>query len=238
MCRRAPACRPRLIYAWLRRFHGAGQRHDGGDREPARGTGRARLPQHLRAWSRGVDLDAVPAGAARGLGRPAAAGLPLCRPGGGGEEHRRLPRPRPARLEGRGRRRAAAAPRCSATIPNVHFTGPRYGEALARAYAGRRRVRVPEPDRHVRPGDPGGAGLRHAGRGLPGHRPEGRAGRRGAHGRRGATPICAPRRWRRWRRDRAACRAHAERFSWRACAETFLSHLVPLLPSPASIGRS
>lgn len=28
--------------------------------------------------------------------------------------------------------------------------------------------------------------------------------------------------------DRAACRAYAERFSWRACAETFLSHLVPL----------
>ena len=28
--------------------------------------------------------------------------------------------------------------------------------------------------------------------------------------------------------DRAACRTHAERFSWRACAEMFLSHLVPL----------
>ncbi len=28
--------------------------------------------------------------------------------------------------------------------------------------------------------------------------------------------------------DRASCRAHAERFSWRACAETFLSHLVPI----------
>jgi len=28
--------------------------------------------------------------------------------------------------------------------------------------------------------------------------------------------------------DRAACRALAETFSWRACAETFLSHLVPL----------
>ncbi len=28
--------------------------------------------------------------------------------------------------------------------------------------------------------------------------------------------------------DRALCRAHAERFSWRACAEIFLSHLVPL----------
>jgi glycosyltransferase involved in cell wall biosynthesis len=28
--------------------------------------------------------------------------------------------------------------------------------------------------------------------------------------------------------DRAACRAHAERYSWRACAELFLSHLVPM----------
>ena len=28
--------------------------------------------------------------------------------------------------------------------------------------------------------------------------------------------------------DRVACRAHAEMFSWPACAETFLSHLVPL----------
>jgi glycosyltransferase involved in cell wall biosynthesis len=28
--------------------------------------------------------------------------------------------------------------------------------------------------------------------------------------------------------DRRLCREHAERFSWRACAEIFLSHLVPL----------
>ena len=28
--------------------------------------------------------------------------------------------------------------------------------------------------------------------------------------------------------DRAACRRHAERFSWRACAEAFLSNLVPV----------
>ena len=40
--------------------------------------------------------------------------------------------------------------------------------------------------------------------------------------------ICAPPRWRRLTADRAACRAHAERYSWRACAEVFLSHLVPL----------
>jgi glycosyltransferase involved in cell wall biosynthesis len=28
--------------------------------------------------------------------------------------------------------------------------------------------------------------------------------------------------------DRAACRAHAELYSWRACADLFLSHLMPL----------
>jgi hypothetical protein len=28
--------------------------------------------------------------------------------------------------------------------------------------------------------------------------------------------------------DRAACREHAERFSWQACAERFLANLVPL----------
>jgi glycosyltransferase involved in cell wall biosynthesis len=34
--------------------------------------------------------------------------------------------------------------------------------------------------------------------------------------------------------NRAACRAHAERYSWRACAEIFLSHLVPLIAVPAA----
>jgi glycosyltransferase involved in cell wall biosynthesis len=29
--------------------------------------------------------------------------------------------------------------------------------------------------------------------------------------------------------DRVACRAQAERYSWRACDEMFLSHLVPLM---------
>jgi glycosyltransferase involved in cell wall biosynthesis len=34
--------------------------------------------------------------------------------------------------------------------------------------------------------------------------------------------------------DRAACRAHAERFSWRACAETFAENLVPAAPGCAT----
>ena len=60
--------------------------------------------------------------------------------------------------------------------PKVLFTGPRYGEALARAYAGGDVFVFPVADRHVRPGDPGGPGLRHAGRGLPGDRTQGRSG--------------------------------------------------------------
>jgi glycosyltransferase involved in cell wall biosynthesis len=32
--------------------------------------------------------------------------------------------------------------------------------------------------------------------------------------------------------DRAACRRHAEQYSWRTCAETFLSHLMPLMRQP------
>lgn len=33
--------------------------------------------------------------------------------------------------------------------------------------------------------------------------------------------------------DRAACRAYAERFSWRACATTFRDCLAPMFPAPA-----
>ena len=103
----------------------------------------ARGFRNIRAWSRGVDLELFKPCPARGL-EPAGPDLPLCRPRGGGEEHRRLPRPGPAGLQGRGGRRARSWPRCGATIPSVLFTGPRYGEALARAYAGARRVRVPQ----------------------------------------------------------------------------------------------
>ena len=38
--------------------------------------------------------------------------------------------------------------------------------------------------------------------------------------------------------DRSACRAHAERFGWRACAQTFLEALVPLAPDQARPGQT
>jgi glycosyltransferase involved in cell wall biosynthesis len=43
--------------------------------------------------------------------------------------------------------------------PDVHFAGARFGCG--------RRLRLPQPDRHLRPRPPGGAGLGAAGRGLP-----------------------------------------------------------------------
>ena len=125
LCLDAPVPRRRRRAPWWRR-------------QSLRDELAARGFRNIRAWSRGVDLDAVQAGAARGLGT-AAAGVPLCRPGGGGEEHRRVPRSRPAGLEGRGRRRAAAWRRCGASIRTCC--------SPARATA--RRWRAPTPARDV-----------------------------------------------------------------------------------------
>ena len=66
---------------------------------------------------------------------PASADFPLCRARGGGEEYRRLPRSRSAGFEGRGRRRSDSVA-SAAEYPNVLFTGPLRGAALAHAYAG------------------------------------------------------------------------------------------------------
>jgi glycosyltransferase involved in cell wall biosynthesis len=111
--------------------------------------------------------------------------------------------------------------------PTVTFTGPRTGSALGRAYAG--------ADVFVFPSltDTFGLVLLEAlASGTPvaaydvtGPRDVlagalGRVGAVDADLRRAALAALDG--------DRAACRAHAERFSWRACAEMFLSHLVPL----------
>jgi len=123
-------------------------RHDGGDRESAPRIGNARFSQHCRAWSRGVDLELFRPEAATRLGA-AGPGVPVCRPGRGGEEHRRVSRPRPAGVEGGGRRRPAA--RVLATAPS----GRAFCRRAARGGAGGglcrcRRVRVSLADRYVR----------------------------------------------------------------------------------------
>ena len=214
----------RPVYAWMRRFHGAAQgtmvaTQSLRDELTARGF------RNIRPWSRGVDLElfkpepredwGLPRPVFLYVGRVAVeknigAFLDLDLPGskvvvGGGPILSRLQR----------------------EYPDVLFTGPRYGEALARAYAG--------ADVFVFPSrtDTFGLVLLEA---LACGTPVAAFPVTGpidvladAHGRIGAVnadlraaaleALTA---------DRAACRVHAESYSWRVCAEVFLSHLVPL----------
>ena len=212
------------LYAWLRGFHNSGQ-----GMMVATESLRDELSQRgfrgVRAWSRGVDLEVFrPAPALQwDLPRPVfayvgrvsvekniGAFLDLDLPGskvvvGGGPQLASLQR----------------------AYPKVHFTGPRYGAELAAAYAG--------SDVFVFPSRTDTFGLvileaLACGTPVAAYDVTGprdvladAAGCIGAVGpdlRASALAALAA--------DRAACRAHAERFSWRACAEAFLSHLVPL----------
>ncbi len=213
---------PEFAYRFLRWFHGAGQ-----GMMVATASLRDELAERgfraIRSWSRGVDLalfqpypDAkwdLPGPVFLYVGRVAVeknigAFLDLDLPGskvvvGGGPQLAALKR----------------------AYPKVHFTGPRHGEALARAYAG--------ADVFVFPSltDTFGLVILEA---LACGTPV------------AAYPVTGPRdiltnptagavhvdlrqaALSALDADRAACRAHAETFSWRACAENFLSHLVPL----------
>ncbi len=212
------------LYAWMRFFHCAGQ-----GIMVATASLREELAlrgfRRIRDWSRGVDLDLfkpepreewnLPRPVFAYVGRIAVeknirAFLDLDLPGskvvvGGGPMLSTLQK----------------------EYPGVHFTGPRFGEALARAYAG--------SDVFVFPSltDTFGlvileslaCGTPVAAFDVTGPKDvlaaaDGKIGAVSNDLREAALSALDA--------DRAACRAHAERFSWRACAETFLSHLVPL----------
>ena len=213
------------LYAWIRWFHA-----------PTSGVMVAtqslrddlaeRGFRNIKAWTRGVDLDLfrphdrgdfldLPRPVFVYIGRVAvekniAAFLDLDLPGtkvvvGGG--------PQLASLQ--------------AAYPAVRFTGPRFGDKLSRSYA--------SADVFVFPSvtDTFGLVLLEAlacGTPVAAYPVTGPidvlAGTDGAVGavrqdlRQAALAALQA--------DRSACRAHAERFSWRACAETFIEHLVPV----------
>ncbi len=212
---------PALAYSFLRWFHAAGRGMMVAT-ESLRMELAGRGFRDIREWSRGVDLElfrprpaarlALPGPVFMYVGRVAVeknigAFLDLDLPGskvvvGGGPQLAALKRAYPA----------------------VHFAGPKYGEALAEAYA--------SGDVFVFPSltDTFGLVILEA---LACGTPV------------AAFPVTGPRDiltpdvgavnddlraacLAALHADRAACRAHAERYSWRACAETFLSHLVPL----------
>ena len=217
----------RPIYAWMRRFHSASS----GTMVATvslREELAARGFHNIRAWSRGVDLTlfkpepqedwGLPRPVFLYVGRVAVeknigAFLDLDLPGskvvvGGGPALAGLRR----------------------DYKSVHFTGPRFGEALARAYAG--------ADVFVFPSltDTFGLVLLEAlacgtpVAAFPVTGPKdvlanaaGMIGAVDADLRKAALAALGA--------DRTACRVHAESYSWRACAETFLAHLVPLRPA-------
>jgi glycosyltransferase involved in cell wall biosynthesis len=209
----------------MRRFHGASQgtmvaTQSLRDELVGRGF------RNIRSWSRGVDLElfrpmpredwGVPGPIFLYVGRVAiekniGAFLDLDLPGskvvvGGGPQLAALRR----------------------EYPNVLFTGPRYGEALAHAYASGDVFVFPSLTdtfglvilESLACGTPVAA--------FPVTGPKdvladaaGKIGAVNTNLRIAALDALTA--------DRAACRAHAERYSWRTCAETFLSHLVPLM---------
>jgi glycosyltransferase involved in cell wall biosynthesis len=214
---------PRFLYAWLRRFHGGGH-----GMMVATASLRSELAgrgfRDIRTWSRGVDLALfapepredweLPRPVFLYVGRVAVeknirAFLDLELPGskvvvGGGPQLARLQRDYSA----------------------VRFTGPRQGAALARAYAGADVFVFPSLTdtfglvilEALACGTPVAA--------FPVTGPKDvlaeATGKIGAvDGDLRAAAISA------LNADRHACRAHAERFSWRACAEMFLANLVP-----------
>jgi glycosyltransferase involved in cell wall biosynthesis len=214
---------PRIPYALLRRFHGAGS-----GLMVATESLRRDLAAHgfsnLRAWSRGVDLDLfrpeprhdwqLPGPVFLYVGRVAVeknirAFLDLDLPGS-------------KVVVGDGPQLAALQRR----YPGVHFAGALHGAALARAYAG--------ADVFVFPSltDTFGLVLLEA---LACGTPV------------AAFPVTGPvdvlegaanigaldedlrtACLRALQADRAACRAHAEQFSWQACAQRFVANLAPL----------
>ncbi len=216
----------RLSYAWLRRFHAAGHGLMVAT-ESLRQELAARGFRDLRAWSRGVDLalfQPEPRDEYPGLARPVCLYVGRVAVEKNIGAFLALDLPGSKVVVGDGPQLAAL----KRDYPGVHFAGVKHGEALSRAYAGADVMVFPSltdtfglvmleslacgtpvaafpvtgpKDVLVGGGDAIGAvdtDLRTA------------VLRALANG------------------DRIACRAFAETFSWRACAERFVTNLAPI----------
>jgi glycosyltransferase involved in cell wall biosynthesis len=216
----------RLSYAWLRRFHAAGRGLMVAT-ESLRQELAGRGFRDLRAWSRGVDLSQFrpePREAWEGMARPVflyvgrvavekniAAFLDLALPGS-------------KVVVGEGPQLAAL----KGGYPSVHFAGIRHGEALSAAYAGADVMVFPSLT------DTFGlvileslaCGTPVAAYPVTGPKDVLAAGGSAVGAVADDLRQAALDAWAKG--DRAACRRYAETFSWRACAERFVTNLVPI----------
>ena len=214
----------RPIYAWMRRFHSAGSGTMVAT-ESLRQELSSRGFRNIREWSRGVDLDLFTPehGEKWDLPRPVFLYVGRLAVEKNIKAFLELDLPGSRVVVGDGPMLASLR----REYPEVTFTGPRYGEALARAYAGADVFVFPSLTdtfglvilEALACGTPVAAypvtGPKDVMSGA-----KGMIGAMNADLRQAAlTALTA---------DRSACRMHAERYSWRACARTFLSHLVPM----------
>jgi glycosyltransferase involved in cell wall biosynthesis len=216
----------RISYAWLRRFHAAGHGLMVAT-ESLRQELAARGFRDLREWSRGVDLSQFqpePREAYQGLARPISlyVGRVAVEKNIGAFLSLQLPGSKV--VVGDGPQLAAL----KREYPGVHFLGVKHGTELSRFYAGADVMVFPS-----RTDTFGLVMLESLACGTPV----------------AAFPVTGPKdvlvgggdaigavdqdlRAAVLRAldygDRGACRAFAETFSWRACAERFVSNLVPI----------
>jgi glycosyltransferase involved in cell wall biosynthesis len=213
-----------LSYAWLRHFHGTGSAimvatQSLRDELSARGF------KNVRAWSRGVDLSAFHPEPKEdwGLARPIFAYVGRVAVEKNLRAFLDLQLPGSKLVVGDGPQRR----KLEHEYPDVHFAGARHGDALAAAYAG--------ADVFVFPSKTDTFGLvvlEALASGLPvaaypvtgpkdilgeAARPVGALNEDLRVAALDALKI-----------DRAACRPHAELYSWTACAQRFMDNLVPV----------
>ncbi len=215
---------PRLSYAFLRRFHNAGAGIMVAT-ESLRRDLTERGFRNVKPWSRGVDLDLFrpEPREAWDLPRPVFTYIGRVAVEKNIEAFLDLDLPGSKVVVGDGPMLASLKRK----YPNVHFAGARHGPPLARAYAGADAFVFPSVTdtfglvilESLACGTPvaaypvtGPADVLGAAEGI---------GAVGTDLRAAALAALA-------NGDRTACRAYAERFSWRACAELFLANLVPL----------
>ena len=214
-----------ISYAWLRRFHAAGA-----GLMVATASLRSELAgrgfRNIQTWSRGVDLDAFRPTLREewAMRRPIFAYVGRVAVEKNIAAFLTLDLPGSKIVVGDGPARAGLARR----FPDAHFVGMRHGASLAAAYAGADVFVFPSVTdtfglvllESLACGTPVAAFpvtgpqdvLAGGGDGVGAISPNLRSA---------ALTALA-------RRDRAACRAHAERFSWQACAGAFRDNLVPL----------
>ena len=220
------------FYAWLRRFHGAAHGVMVAT-ESLQSELNSRGFRGIVQWSRGVDLELFrpePRDPWEGLPRPIFLYVGRVAVEKNIEAFLKLDLPGSKVVVGGGPQLAAIRH----AYPRARYTGPRFAAELARSYAG--------ADVFVFPSrtDTFGLVLLEAlacGTPVAAYPVTGpkdilanAAGLIGVlHDDLRAAALGA------LAADRMACRAHAERYSWRACAELFMHHLIPLAGPAAEV---